>query len=414
MQEVFEGKHDFDICFLSILLPPEDTTFIANSKTFRSQNITAIQLSIIDGLSNSNMQQPYLINTPLLSLFPKGYKHPVVRSSEIKGKYNGVNHSFKNVPLLYSSSLFHGAKKYLKKWASSDSGKKKLIIAYSLTRYTLKAMRYVKSINPSIKTSIIVPDLPQYTYQKTGSIIRKIKNNLAINAIENEIKRSSDSVDFWMLFSDKMRECLPPLKNHMVFEGVATDLFENIEKTQSGKKGKTILYAGGLHENYGVGLLLDAFDLLDGDSWRLLLAGKGPMQDKIINKSKEDTRIEYLGEVPREKLLELEKNVDVLVNPRVNSGIFTRYSFPSKNMEYLSSGTPMVGFKLDGIPDEYDGYINYFYEGNAKALAEAIRLACTDNNNESIVKAKNAREYVLNTKNKNFWGYKMLQEISRQ
>jgi glycosyltransferase involved in cell wall biosynthesis len=413
MQEVCGSKYDFDICFLSILLPPDDKIFVANSKTFRSQNITAIQLSIIDGLSNSNIQQPYLINTPLLSLFPKGYKYPVVRSSEIKGVYNGVNHSFKNVPVLYSSSLFYGARKHLKKCASSTSGKKKLIIAYSLTRYTLKAMRYVKSIDPSIKTSIIVPDLPQYTYQKSGNFLKKIKNNLAINAIENEIKRSSNFVDFWMLFSDKMRECLPPLKNQMVFEGVATDLFENIEKTQSDKNKKTILYAGGLHENYGVGLLLDAFDLLDGDSWRLLLAGKGPMQGKINTKSKNDTRIEYIGEVPREKLLELEKNADVLVNPRVNSGIFTRYSFPSKNMEYLSSGTPMVGFKLDGIPDEYDDYINYFNENDAKSLAETIMSVCDDNNNEFAEKARNAREYVLNTKNKDFWAHKILQEMSK-
>ena len=38
------------------------------------------------------------------------------------------------------------------------------------------------------------------------------------------------------------------------------------------------------------------------------------------------------------------------VNPRQNNEEFTKYSFPSKTMEYLASGVPVVAYKLDGIP----------------------------------------------------------------
>ena len=32
-------------------------------------------------------------------------------------------------------------------------------------------------------------------------------------------------------------------------------------------------------------------------------------------------------------------------------------NFPSKNMEYMTSGTPMIGFKLPGMPSSFFDYI---------------------------------------------------------
>jgi len=206
-----------------------------------------------------------------------------------------------------------------------------------------------------------------------------------------------------------MLERLPKVQNSMVFEGVATDSFTNIEESRN-NENKTILYAGGMNENYGVKLLIDAFSLIKGEEWRLVLAGHGPLKDYIKEKASIDKRIIYKGEVPRNELLVLEKNANCLVNPRINSGIFTRYSFPSKNLEYLSSGTPMVGYKLDGIPDEYDPYINYFSEESPTSLAHIIEKVC--NSDEYKDKAKNAQVFVLQNKNQNRWAERILEFIS--
>ena len=374
-----DKRYDLDICFLSIMMPPENDYYKQQSKRFRSQNITAVQMSILNGLKEVNSSSPWVVNTPLVSLFPKGYKTPVVHSRKIDCDFKGINHSFLNFSPAYSSSLFYGAKKHLKKWAKKRSDKQKIVIAYALTTYTCMAMSYIKSIDPKIKTAIIVPDLPQFTYRDSKNPLLNLKNHIGRTSVCNTIKRKSDKIDVWLLFSDKMKEELPALKRSMVFEGIATDIFNGISsKTLFDEKKKTILYAGGLHTNYGVKLLLEAFSLIKGDDWRLILAGTGELVNEIKMRSEKDTRIIYKGEIPREELLALEKSVDLLVNPRVNSGIFTRYSFPSKNMEYLSSGTPMLGYKLDGIPDEYDRYINYFTEDSPKALSEAIQRILGD------------------------------------
>ena len=64
-----------------------------------------------------------------------------------------------------------------------------------------------------------------------------------------------------------------------------------------------------------------------------------------------------MGQVSLNEARALQKTADVLVNPRLNEGEYTKYSFPSKTMEYLSTGRPVVCYKLDGIPDEYDKHL---------------------------------------------------------
>ena len=63
-------------------------------------------------------------------------------------------------------------------------------------------------------------------------------------------------------------------------------------------------------------------------------------------------RIEFLGMLPRTDVLELQSKATILVNPRQPVGDFTKYSFPSKTIEYMASGTPLLMYKLPGIPEE--------------------------------------------------------------
>ena len=88
----------------------------------------------------------------------------------------------------------------------------------------------------------------------------------------------------------------------------------------------------------------------------------------------------------------------VLVNPRKNVGEYTKYSFPSKIMEYLSSGVPAVAYKLDGIPSEYDGYINYVLGDGAEEFAKVLTNVCECKDGTYSSRAINARDYVLSNK----------------
>lgn len=405
-----------DICFLSILFPEDNEEYIQNTIKARSQNISFIQQSLIDGISEANGGSIWVINTPLVSLFPGGYKTPFVKTSALTvGNHEGVNHSFINFAGFYSSSLFWGAKQHLKKWAQANSKKEKIVIAYSLTNYTLTAMQYLKHLNPSIKTAIIVPDIPKYTYGNPTHIIKKLKIAVGKLSINRKIQLKAKYVDDWILFSEKMIEEIPNINRYVVFEGLSTNSFSEITPERFGAKSDNIclLYAGGLSEAYGINLLLDAFNMLNEPRYKLFIAGKGSteIEDHIRDVCRRNSRIEFLGEIPRETLLRLEKGCDVLINPRTNSGLFTRYSFPSKNMEYLSSGTPFIGFKLEGIPDEYDTYINYPDAETAEALAKTIIDVAQNKRAESIKRAADAQRMVREQKNKYAQGRKILESV---
>lgn len=405
-----------DILFLTILFPKNGTIYSKYVKRNRAQNISAIQYALLEGITAIHDSQCTVLNTLLVPTFPQGHILPIVTGSkfDIEGIGDAYSYPFINLRGLYASSLFWGAKKHLKKWAlsNSESGKNKIALAYSLTTYTLQAMRYLKTINPDIKTAIIVPDLPQYTYQKSSSVIRSFHNELAKRKVRRDIEKMWDYVDGGILFSEKMTEELDCKNHYMVFEGIASEQFFNV----SGKRlfpdeVKEILYAGGLSEAYGVKLLLEAFACIEEKSYRLIIAGRGELEKEVIQATERDPRIVYMGEINREELLALEKEADVLVNPRVNSGIFTRYSFPSKNMEFMSSGRPLVGYKLDGIPNTYDQYINYFLEETPNSLADMIVRVCTEERTEAFQRAEKGKEYIMTCKNKEYWGKQIVQFI---
>ena len=99
-------------------------------------------------------------------------------------------------------------------------------------------------------------------------------------------------------------------------------------------------------------------------------------------------------------VLILQKQATVLVNPRQNNEEFTKYSFPSKTMEYLASGVPVVAYKLDGIPDEYDEYIRYVPDNSPETLAKVLMEVCELSGEERQGLGEKARKFVLVEKNK--------------
>ena len=95
----------------------------------------------------------------------------------------------------------------------------------------------------------------------------------------------------------------------------------------------------------------------------------------------------------------MQREVSLLVNPRQNTEAFTKYSFPSKTMEYLASGTPVLMYKLDGIPDEYDTYLHYVAGNTVDDLTAAIADIM---NTDSLVLEENAlraQQFIMSQKN---------------
>jgi glycosyltransferase involved in cell wall biosynthesis len=105
-----------------------------------------------------------------------------------------------------------------------------------------------------------------------------------------------------------------------------------------------------------------------------------------------------MGNIPREEVLSLQKKAMLLVNPRKPSVGLTRYSFPSKTMEYMASGTPMLGYALEGIPEEYYNHMFIPKDLSVDAMTNAINETLSKTPEELRQFGSLAKEFIRNNK----------------
>ena len=131
----------------------------------------------------------------------------------------------------------------------------------------------------------------------------------------------------------------------------------------------------------------------------LHLVGSGDEVGYIEKVAKKEKQIQYHGIQPNDEVLVYQSNSDLLINPRPSEEEFTKYSFPSKNMEYMTSGTPLLTTKLVGMPEEYYEYVYLFddesVEGMSKKIDEVLSLSEETRKKTGL----KAREFILKEKN---------------
>ena len=115
------------------------------------------------------------------------------------------------------------------------------------------------------------------------------------------------------------------------------------------------------------------FSQIGNPSVRLKISGKGSFQKTVEDAVKQDGRITYLGCVPYEEYLSNLKQADVLVNPRNMNLPENENNFPSKIMEYLATGKPIISTRFPGW-EKYNEYIT-FCESTVEGLQNALETS---------------------------------------
>lgn len=312
-----------------------------------------LQWAIIDGLGNQTNAETNIINSLYVGAYPLKYKKAIIPSFafKIKGEERGYNVGFLNLPIIKCFSKYYGLKKKLDEWVNSEVDGDKVIIAYAMTSPFVELLHYVKNKHPNIKCVLFVPDLPEYMDVTNKSVIYSTLKKLHIS----HLKKRITSIDGYVLLTDYMKEWFDKEINYTVVEGIYKETPTPSE--ESIKKEKVILYAGGLCEDYGVLELVEAFLNTCENDWKLELIGDGPLLPTLKQMAEKNDCLLIRGLLPNSEVLKRQRQASILVNPRKAEQAFTKYSFPSKTIEYMASGTPMVGYKLPGIPEEYYKYI---------------------------------------------------------
>lgn len=378
------------IIFLGLLYQSEKENEIHKNIVSNISNAPNVfQWNLLHGIKKIVGSRLSIVNVLPVGVWKRQYRRFFLSDSDWES--NGVSgHEIGsiNLPFLKQWHRSVKIKKHLKKVADENTE----IILYSAYMPFLKAIYHLPK---NIKTTAIITDLPKYYDLGQTSRIRKILRSVQNRMIDRYLKR----VDRFVVLTKQM---CGPLKvgdrPWICVEGICN---ADQSETANSKTDKHIIfYSGTLHYQYGIKNLLDAFSIIKNNNVQLWICGSGEAKSEIESLAKKDKRIKFYGFCTQSEVTELRNQADVLVNPRPNEGEYVKYSFPSKTMEYMASGKPVVMYKLDGIPDEYDMYLNYVnpFGNQATQLATAIQeVICKYDN--ALEKAEAAREFVVKNKN---------------
>lgn len=274
----------------------------------------------------------------------------------------------------------------------SINRKEKVIILSSVQLPFLLGLLPLKMTG--IKVALFVPDLPKYQYNYSdlkGVVKRSI---LPLYVVFTQFLYRI--VTYFIFITKYMVEDFPK-RPYTIMEGLVDAENSLIEIAKF--PVFTVMYAGALHESMGIRTFLDAIELIPEKNIQFLFFGKGDMIDLIKKRRQKDERIVYGGVIPHEQVLILERQVHLLINPRTTTQEFTKYSFPSKLMEYMLSGTPVLTTRLACIPEEYFDKMYFIEEETPRGMMKAIISCVTKKQEELETQGIISRKYVLQQKN---------------
>lgn len=172
------------------------------------------------------------------------------------------------------------------------------------------------------------------------------------------------------------RDFAPNIPSLRIEGGIKPDLVEqylNINFQDYKDAGFfTIVATGGLVEVNGIREILSAFAMLPGERYRLFIAGDGPLTPLVREAATLDKRISYFGLILFEDVIELYAKADVLINMRLTQRLDSRYFFPSKIMEYLASGVPVISTCPSNMVEEYGNYAYLLIDESPESLVKMI------------------------------------------
>lgn len=380
--------------------------FTKYAKTALAISSDTHQKAIWAGLSEYD--DIFIVNRPPCGYFPK--KFSKIRIKAKKG-HSFFSIGWLNILIVRDIQYVFSTWKAL--WRLCRNENVYAIIGYMPFLPRIIPLILNKLLFREIPLSIIVPDLPQHSYPKN----RFSKMMRWIRQIEGTlVNRLSKYVDSYIYLTEEMHNVIGQDCAYIVQEAIYTPVEKMPLKDFLADKFEdhfTYLYCGKVNQENGIDRLIVAFMNLEYQDIRLMICGTGELLKKMQEITSGDERIIFTGQLDHENVIALEQHATVLVNPRYTDGENTAYSFPSKLIEYLASGRPVISSRLEGIPRDYDPHLLYIRDNSVKAVEKALRYAYAVDRDELDTIGKRGREFVERNKSSKVQGRKLYEHLTQ-
>ncbi|MFE0562564.1 glycosyltransferase [Priestia megaterium] len=379
-------------------LESEEEFKIKSKKGYNLASAQVSQYNILTGLEEVTGLVFDSINGSVLPPYPT-YKDRVVEEvkwSHKEGAFD-VSVGYKNERFINRITCKRAMVKAAREWVKERYKNEDLIVfVYSMRSPVMATACEIKKLIPKAKINLIITDLPQFMDLGESKIKAFLKK---IDWIQ--IKEMQRKFDGFILYSSKMANFLNIQNGKwMLMEGLYDSNESFSLKSSSQNKVKAIMYSGKLDLQYGIDMLLNAFMKINNPNLELWLTGGGNAESYIRECTTKDSRIKFYGFLPsREDVLNKQQEASMLVNMRLPSEAASSYCFPSKLLEYMATGIPVLSFKLDGIPSEYFKHLVIIENETEEELINAIKRVVEMDKVVRDRLGEEAKEFIITKKN---------------
>lgn len=361
---------------------------------------STFQKALIRGMSNikGGDDNISIINVANIGCYPFNYNSPYYKS-DLNYIYDipTDNMSFINVSYIKHLNIYKKLVSQLKEMLSPEE--ETTITCYDLYWPFIKACSTLKQTH-SIKLVVIVPDIPDLTGTPDSALYK-----LYFSLPQNNVYDYLHDIDGYILLTESMKHILNiGTTPYMIMEGI----FDRSNVTNIGWTGITldkdkfnILYTGALSTRNGLEKLVESVIEIKDMPMDICLniCGAGELSRYMEEKSANNPRIKYWGQLPRDKVIDMQHQASLLINPRNQDEEFAKYSFPSKTMEYMASGTPVLMYRLKTLPAEYEPYLFFIDSEHKDGLKYSIERIMKMSMSERQKLGSSAKDFILKEKN---------------
>lgn len=320
------------------------------------------EMSLIGGFAALKDVNLRVLTAPMVYSYPHNNKNAFIReTSYVEKNYPVRSIGFCNIAVLNRFSETWALARAIRQEIEAFDGDKVAVVVNTpsliLSSALFKALPKIK--DKKITTALIVPDVPECLVEMNGKMT--LKNRL-VRHLNKRNARLSQRYDKYVYLTEAMNDFYhADAKDYIVMEGLIDESKVKSAYTapdyEDGKE--IILYTGTLRRIFGVMNLIEAFEKAGLPNAELWICGSGECASEIEERANNNPAIKFFGLVSSEKARELQAKATILANPRSANGEYTKYSFPSKTIEYLLAGRTVIMNRLPGVPAEYDKYLFY-------------------------------------------------------
>lgn len=163
---------------------------------------------------------------------------------------------------------------------------------------------------------------------------------------------------------------------------------------QASRKETIFVLAGRLVHYNGVDLVMEAMRQNKNPDIRLVVAGNAASQE-LQAQMNQDPRISYVGLLDLDKLFDVYRDADVVLNIRLTQEMDTRNWFPSKFIEALAVGRLVLSTNMGHMKEVYADYCRILDEETPQKLSRVMDALAVLSRDERDAVGARARSFML-------------------